>query len=545
MNAKRNGLITVKELMTGFRKSELYSVLLLIPVVVYVIAITGNYTGVKGKPLIINTLVISLFATLLHYLIRKKRISNFINILNSGKNSLYAKLKADILSFPVYDARTMIILWIISPLVLLTMLRFQIDLNLMNILSIIIVVLLIIPFTYLLFYVCAENAMSELLSDPRLTAIVVTRGAYKELNLIRRIFMFVGSVALIPLGVLSFFLYLVTTGQMVLTQLTWHLVFITVLVQLCLGVSLYEMGISTKRSVSLLVSALGNISNGNLAIKAIPMLTASELGYVNQHVNTLFYKLKEVVNAVKDSAESLFLASNDTDRASNELASSASEQASGLEQLSSTMEELLSSVNQNADNAGEANVLSETSYRLAAEGTSIVNTAVQAINDVKESSNKISDIITLINEIAFQTNLLALNAAVEAARAGDSGRGFAVVAMEVRNLAQRSRSASDEIGRLIRNSVEKINTGTELVNRSGEALKDIYDSIEKTKNIITEINVSSREQKEGLGEITQSLSQADIISQHNASAAEELSSTSENLNQNSRELQELIGFFKI
>ncbi len=545
MNAKVNGPITVKKIMTGFRKSELYSLLLIIPVVVYVIAIAGNYTGGKGKPLIVNTLIISSCATLIHYAIRKNRIRYFLNVLNGGNNALYPKIKAEILSFPVYDALTMISLWIAGPLVLLMMLKLQIDLTFMNIISIIIVVVLIIPFTYLLFYVCAENAMSELLSDPRLTATVVAKGAYTEFNLIRRIFLFVGSVALIPLGVLSFFLYLVTTGQMVLTQLTLHLVFITVLVQLCLGVSLYEMGVSTKRSVSVLVSALKNISNGNLAIEEIPMLTANELGYVNQNVNALLAKLKEVVKAVKDSAESLFLASNDTDRASNELASSASEQASGLEELSSTMEELLSSVNQNADNAGEANVLSEASYRLAAEGTSIVNTAVQAINDVKESSKKISDIITLINEIAFQTNLLALNAAIEAARAGDSGRGFAVVAMEVRNLAQRSRSASDEIGRLISNSVEKINTGTVLVNRSGDALKEIYDSIEKTKNIIGEINVSSREQKDGLEEITKSLSQADIISQHNASAAEELSSTSENLNQNSRELQELIGFFKM
>lgn len=223
---------------------------------------------------------------------------------------------------------------------------------------------------------------------------------------------------------------------------------------------------------------------------------------------------------------------------------SAQAQAAGVEEISSTMEEMLSSVSQNADNSAEAEALSEISYKLAGEGTEIVNNAVLAINDINESSKKISEIINLMNDIAFQTNLLALNASIEAARAGDSGRGFAVVAAEVRNLAQRSRAASDEIGKLIKNSVEKVQTGTTHVNKSGDSLREIFNSIERTRKIIEEINLLSREQKEGLGQITTALNQADTMSQQTASAAEELHASAEQLKQTSAELQELMAFFK-
>ncbi len=219
---------------------------------------------------------------------------------------------------------------------------------------------------------------------------------------------------------------------------------------------------------------------------------------------------------------------------------SAQAQAAGVEEISSTMEEMLSSVSQNADNSAEAEMLSEKSYKLADDGTEIVNKAVNAINEVNESSKKISEIINLINDIAFQTNLLALNASIEAARAGESGRGFAVVASEVRNLAQRSRGASDEIGQLIKSSVERIGIGTELVNKSGESLKEIFTSIEQTRRIISEMHSLSREQKDGLGQITTALNQADTESQQTAAAAEELHSSAEQLKQLSAELQELM-----
>lgn len=296
-------------------------------------------------------------------------------------------------------------------------------------------------------------------------------------------------------------------------------------------------------------SSMANMAIASMFISVLCMLTLkivkATIDEVEKKNADLEQSLDEI-NAILKTCSSVATTLNSTaeDLSANaaEFSVSAQTQAAGVEEISSTMEELLASVSQNADSSAEAEILSEKSYRLAGEGTEVVNSAVSAINDVNESSKKILEIINLINDIAFQTNLLALNASVEAARAGESGRGFAVVASEVRNLAQRSRSASDDINRLIKASVEKVSTGTDLVNKSGRALKEIFNSIEQTRKIIAELNSVSREQKEGLGQLTLSLNQADTVSQQTAAAAEELFSSSEQLKQNSSQLQELMSF---
>ncbi len=298
-------------------------------------------------------------------------------------------------------------------------------------------------------------------------------------------------------------------------------------------------------------STISNITIVTLFISVLCMLifkivnsTLDEAESKNMALQKSLSENNKILETCASVAVTLKNTSEDLSMNAAVFSKSAQAQAAGVEEISSTMEEMLSSVSQNADNSAEAATISEKSYGLAGEGTEIVNNAVLAINEINASSKKISEIINLMNDIAFQTNLLALNASIEAARAGDSGRGFAVVAAEVRNLAQRSRAASDEIGKLIKNSVEKVELGTTQVNRSGESLKEIFHSIEQTRRIIEEINLLSREQKEGLGQITTALNQADTMSQQTASGAEELHASAEQLKMTSAELQELMAFVK-
>lgn len=299
-------------------------------------------------------------------------------------------------------------------------------------------------------------------------------------------------------------------------------------------------------------TSIANITIVSLFISVLCLLTfkivMATLNEAEEKNNKLGKTLADLNSILKTCAAVSITLKNTADDLSlkaSTFSTSAQSQAAGFEEISSTMEELLSSVSQNADNSAEAESLSQKSYTLAGEGTGIVSKAVAAINDVNESSKKISEIINLMNDIAFQTNLLALNASIEAARAGESGRGFAVVASEVRNLALRSRGASDEIGKLIKNSVEKVAAGTDLVNRSGDSLNEIFSSIEHTRRIITEVTIATTEQREGLGQITTALNQADTVSQETAAAAEELKSSASQLKQNSEELQDLIATVKV
>ncbi len=221
------------------------------------------------------------------------------------------------------------------------------------------------------------------------------------------------------------------------------------------------------------------------------------------------------------------------------------QQASSLEETASAMEQLTSTVRQNADNARQANQLSEGAQTTAREGSEIVGNAISAMEEISEASNKISEIVGVIDEIAFQTNLLALNASVEAARAGEQGRGFAVVATEVRNLAQRSATSAREIKDLIVDSVDKVKTGTELVNRSGAALDDIMNSVVKVGDIVAEISSASQEQAEGIDQINKTVASLDDLTQQNAALAEQTSAASVSMNEHAINMKAQVDFFRI
>jgi methyl-accepting chemotaxis protein len=248
---------------------------------------------------------------------------------------------------------------------------------------------------------------------------------------------------------------------------------------------------------------------------------------------------------VDDISNSVASASQQLAAASEQLSSGAQQSASSLEETASSLEEITATVRQNADNADQANQLANSSRETAEKGGAVVAQAVDAMGEINRSSRKIADIITTIDEIAFQTNLLALNAAVEAARAGEQGRGFAVVAGEVRNLAQRSATAAREIKGLIEDSVQKVETGSELVNKSGETLGAIVTSVKRVTDIVAEIAAASREQTVGIEQINKAVAQMDQVTQSNASQTEEMSGTAVALSGQAEQLQAVVAQFNL
>lgn len=267
-------------------------------------------------------------------------------------------------------------------------------------------------------------------------------------------------------------------------------------------------------------------------------------GILKRDANQSCAQIAEVMQKIRDTISSLNQGANEIAQGSTDLSQRTEEQASSLEQTASSMEQMTSAVRQSRDNAEEANQLSSQARERAQQGGQVVSRAVVAMEEINHSSKRIADIITVIDEIAFQTNLLALNASVEAARAGEQGRGFAVVAGEVRNLAQRSAAAAKEIKGLIRDSVSKVDTGSQLVNESGQTLALIVEAVEEVGRMINAISQATREQANGIEQVNQAIAQMDQMTQQNAALVEESSAAAENLATQSRDLSKMVAFFR-
>jgi methyl-accepting chemotaxis protein len=228
-----------------------------------------------------------------------------------------------------------------------------------------------------------------------------------------------------------------------------------------------------------------------------------------------------------------------------DLSSRTEEQASSLEETASAMEELTATVHQNADNARQASQLAVSASGVASEGGAVVRQVIDTMGMIRESSGRVVDIISVIDGIAFQTNILALNAAVEAARAGEQGRGFAVVASEVRNLAQRSAAAAKEIKALISDSVDKVGSGTRLVEQAGKTMDEVVESVRRVTDIVSEISAATQEQSAGIAEVNHAITEMDQVTQQNAALVEEAAAAAGSMQEQAKHLAEVVSVFKL
>ena len=256
------------------------------------------------------------------------------------------------------------------------------------------------------------------------------------------------------------------------------------------------------------VEAADRVAAGDLSGQIV-VQSKDETGLLLAALQRMQQSLVNTVALVRQNAEGVASASSQIASGNNDLSARTEQQASALEETAASMEELGSTVRQNADNARTANQLAVNASAVAVQGGDVVAEVVETMKGINASSNKIADIISVIDGIAFQTNILALNAAVEAARAGEQGRGFAVVASEVRNLAGRSAEAAKEIKSLITASVERVEQGTALVDKAGATMTEVVASIRRVTDIMGEISAASSEQSAGVGQVGEAVTQMD------------------------------------
>ncbi len=289
---------------------------------------------------------------------------------------------------------------------------------------------------------------------------------------------------------------------------------------------------------------LKSLSDGDLTDR-IDADYAGTFGQLKDSANATAEKLSEMITDIAEAADTIKTASEEIASGNADLSSRTEEQAASLEETASSIEELNSTVRLNSENATQASSLASSASKVASDGGDLIEQVMSTMAQIKESSEKIADIIGVIDGIAFQTNILALNAAVEAARAGEQGRGFAVVASEVRSLAQRSANAAKDIKGLISDSVSKIANGSTLVDKSGSTMKDIVLSIKRVNDIMAEIAAASAEQAAGIDEVSKAVSQMDEVTQQNAALVEQAAAAAESLSAQAVQLTTNVSSFTV
>jgi len=298
------------------------------------------------------------------------------------------------------------------------------------------------------------------------------------------------------------------------------------------------------RPLSQAVNAANTIASGDLTVE-VAAHGRDEIGALLRALSKMRVSLLGIVSEIHDAAGSIDTATREVAAGNMDLSSRTEQQAASLEETAASMEQLTATVKQNTESAKQASTLALAASSTATQGGEVVSQAVATMHGIAESSNKVADITSVIEGIAFQTNILALNAAVEAARAGEQGRGFAVVATEVRTLAQRSATAAKEIKELIADSVNRVAEGADQVNRAGKTMEDVVNSISRVTAIVAEIANASDEQYTGIEQVNQAISQMDQVTQQNSALVEQAAAAASSMEEQAARLSMAVASFKL
>ncbi|TRW90694.1 methyl-accepting chemotaxis protein [Candidatus Methylobacter oryzae] len=311
-----------------------------------------------------------------------------------------------------------------------------------------------------------------------------------------------------------------------------------------LSIAINQLMQTSESGLQEVARVLEALSRGDLT-ETIANDYSGTFGQLKDDSNTTVEKLKAIINQIKNTSDSINAAAKEIAAGNDDLSHRTEQQAASLEQTAASMEELTSAVHNNAANAQQANRLAVDASDIADKGVEAVGQVVTTMNDINESSHKIGEIISVIDDIAFQTNILALNAAVEAARAGEQGKGFAVVAVEVRNLAQRAATAAGEIKHLIDDSVGKVAVGSKLVAQAGLTMEEIAASVRGVTEMMAAITSASAEQSSGIEQVNRAIAQMDSVTQQNAALVEQASASAELLEEQAQNLAAIMSSFKV